>query len=156
MWLRDVKNNSRVKAKISRVSYHDYMLINESGQFFFNWEYESELSFDLYKLCLIDSKDEILGLMSLQDIRDELRIHINLIEISKNNIGKNKQYDRIAGCLLAHAVRLSFSRSYDGFISLLPKTVLIDHYCEKYGFEQFGRQLGLGYAASLNLIKTYL
>ena len=100
--------------------------------------------------------EEILGLLSLKDIKDELRIHINLIEISEKNRGQGKKYDRIAGCLIAYACELSFDKSYDGFVSLVPKTRLINHYCKHYGFEQYGRQLGLGYEASINLIKKYL
>lgn len=96
-----------------------------------------------------NSKDKILGLLSLKDIQSELRIHINLIEISANNIGRGKKYDRIAGCLIAYTCQLSFDKSYDGFVSLVPKSRLINHYCKHYGFEQFGRQLGLGYESSI-------
>ncbi len=41
--------------------------------------------------------------MSVEDIPVELRIEIRLIEVSKENIGHEKEYDRIAGCLIAFA-----------------------------------------------------
>ena len=156
MRIENTKTGKFRKVKVDSLEKGDQKKIKNSDQFEFDWRLEKKKENNLYKLYLLDEKDEILGLLSLKDIKDELRIHINLIEISKRNIGRDKKYDRIAGCLIAHACQLSFDKSYDGFVSLVPKTRLIDHYCKHYGFEQFGRQLGLGYSASVNLIKKYL
>ena len=156
MRIKNTKTGKFRKAKVDSLEKGDQKKIRDSDQFDFDWKLEKKKKNNLYKLYLLDEKDEILGLLSLEDIKEELRIHINLIEVSAKNIGRGKKYDRIAGSLIAYACQLSFDKSYDGFISLIPKTRLIDHYCKKYGFEQFGRQLGLGYEASITLIKNYL
>jgi hypothetical protein len=156
MHLKNTKTGKLKKAKIDKLRSKDQDQVKKSKEYKFDWKLEKKMKYDLYKIYLLDQEDEILGLLSLKDIKEELRIHINLIEISSRNVGKGKEYDRIAGSLIAYAAQLSFDKSYDGFVSLVPKTRLINHYCKKYGFEQFGRQLGLGYEASVNLIKTYL
>lgn len=90
------------------------------------------------------------------DFPKEYRIHINLLEVSSENVGSKKQYRNIAGCLLAYCCRLSFEKGYNGFVSLIPKTQLIRHYQETYGFEQFGRQLAVYATGSERLIQKYL
>lgn len=156
MRIKNTKTGKFRKVKVDSLEKGDQKRIRDSKQFSFDWKLEKKKENNIYKLFLLDEKDEILGLLSLKDIKDELRIHINLIEISERNIGRGKKYDRIAGCLIAYACQLSFDKSYDGFVSLIPKSRLINHYCKYYGFEQFGRQLGLSYEASVNLIKKYL
>jgi len=157
MYLKEVETGKLLEVRISQLKPKEYNIWwGESGQFVFDWSLEGEQKNDLYKLYPTDTEDQILGLLSLKDIWEELRIHVNLIEVSKKNIGKVKKYDRIAGCLFAYACQLAFERSYDGFVSLTPKTSLIEHYCTVYGFQQFGRQPGLGYEASIALIKKYL
>lgn len=101
-------------------------------------------------------EEEIVGLISIIDIPEELRLHIHLLEISGENIGRSKKIERIAGCLIAYARRISFSKGYGGFVSLIPKTRLINYYQEKYGFPQFGRQLAVLGETSKNLIQKYL
>lgn len=156
MCLKNTRTGRYKKARVSQLEFGDQQKIIKSEQYKFDWKLERRNQYDLYKIYLLDEEDEILGLLSLKDVKEELRIHINLIEISITNVGRNKKYDRIAGCLLAFAAQLAFNKSYDGFVSLIPKTELIDHYCEKYGFRQFGRQLGLNHEAAINLIKKHL
>jgi len=122
-------------------------------QFSFNWE--KEKSHELYKLVLKEKK-EIVGLVSIIDIPKELRLEIHLLEVSKENVGKEKQLERIVGCLIAFACNLSFSKGYDGFVSLLPKTKLVEHYKNKYGFKQFGNQLAVFEKLSADLIQKFL
>lgn len=87
---------------------------------------------------------------------EEYRVHLNLLEVSTRHQGKNKEIDLIAGCLIAFAAALAIKRGYYGFVSLLPKTELIDHYQDKYGFRQYGRYLGIEGSSSQTLINQYL
>ncbi len=100
--------------------------------------------------------NQIIGLISLIDYSTELRIEIALLECSKENIGKTKQYEGVAGCLIAFACRLSFQRGYFGFVSLVPKTQLIAHYIHAYSFSQYGRQLAIESEVANHLIEKYL
>lgn len=52
--------------------------------------------------------------------------------------------------------RIAFRKGYEGFVSLLPKTRLIDLYQEKYGFRQYGRLLALEHEHSKRVIDQYL
>jgi hypothetical protein len=80
--------------------------------------------------------DEAIGLMALELFDSEQRAEMKLIESSAGNIGKNKYYSRIVGCLLAHAIRIAVTR-YGAMaaIFLVPKTKLVNHYIGEYGFQ---------------------
>lgn len=98
----------------------------------------------------------ILGLISLVDYPEEYRIHLNLIEVGMKNIGKNKEIENIAGFLIAFACQIAFDKDYFGFVSLKPKTHLIDLYQKKYGFRQYGILLAVEQHSSIVLINKYL
>ena len=153
-YLEDKKNGKSLKSIIEQVIDSDYKQIKSSEQFIFDWKEERKN--EVYKIYLLGQKEEILGVMSLIDYPEEYRIHLNLIEIQSKNQGKNKKIDRIAGCLIAFACELSFARGYYGFVSLQPKTRLINLYQDKYGFRQYGRLLGVEQSSSNFLIQKYL
>ncbi|MFK7937257.1 MAG: hypothetical protein AB8G22_27330 [Saprospiraceae bacterium] len=90
--------------------------------------------------------------MSIIDHNHELRIEIHLLEIAKPHRGKKKIIEGVAGSLIAFACKIAFEKDYDGFVSLVPKTRLIHHYIQEYGFQQFGRQLALEFRQSSRLI----
>ena len=94
--------------------------------------------------------------MSLIDYPDEYRIHLNLIEVEKRNQGQKKEIENIVGCLIAFACQIAFDRDYLGFVSLQPKTRLVDLYQDRYGFRQYGRLLAVEQQSSMALIDKYL
>jgi hypothetical protein len=154
--LFDVMTQSEFEAVVLELSDGDFEEVRKSAQFKFDWN--TERTYRVYKIVRTTSVNEqgILGLISLFDIPEEFRIHINLLEVSERNKGKNKEVDRIAGCLLAYAVRIAFEKGYSGFTSLVPKTELIPLYVQKYGFIQYGRQLAIEGSSAINLIQKYL
>ncbi len=153
MPLIEKKTGKTLKSIIERAVKSDYKLISKSKQYTFERNEESKN--ELYKIYLKDEDNDILGLISLIDIPDERRIHLNLIEVGLKNRGKNKEIKNIAGRLIAFACKIAFDRDYWGFVSLKPKTRLIDLYQDKYGFRQYGRLLGVEQAASRELIIKY-
>jgi len=143
------------EAEIIEVENSDYLKIEKEKQFNFDWS--KEKSNHVFKIIAKDPTIvQIFGLISIIDIPRELRIHINLVETSKENTGKSKKIDRIAGCLISFATQVSFEKGYLGFTSLVPKTLLINLYVEKYGFTQYGRQLAIEGKAAIKLIQKYL
>jgi len=72
----------------------------------FNWKKLKE-GFVIYKLSLTGN-DDILGVVALIDHPAEERTEIKLLAVSVENRGRNKQYERIAGCLIAFAGRELF------------------------------------------------
>jgi len=150
------ETNEEFKAEILELEERDFDMINKSGQFEFDWSMEK--TNHVFKIVRKSAEEnrEIFGLLSVINISEEFRIHINLIENSNKNKGRNKKIDGIAGCLIAFATRLSFEKGYLGFTSLVPKTELIELYVKKYGFSQYGRQLAIEREASRDLIQKYL
>lgn len=125
--------------------------INKDKRFIFNWTIES--AFDVYFLCL-EQNEEILGIASNKEYASELRLHLNLLELAKENQGRSKKYEGVAGCLIAKGCLNSFLKGYSGFLSLIPKTQLIQHYQKVYGFRAYGRQLAISNENSMTLIKS--
>ncbi len=124
-------------------------------RYLFNWK-KLEHECKIYKLTLIDSED-VLGLIALIDFPEEERTEIKLLTSSIENIGKEKQYDRIAGCLIAFAGKEAIGKfkNYPA-LSLVPKTELKQHYIAKYKMIDAGWQLYLEDISLLNVIKQYL
>lgn len=150
----DKSTGNELDAIIERISESDLNKIKKNKGFVFDWEMEKENEVD--KIRLDEDEKNILGLVSLIDIPGEFKIHLNLIEVSRINIGQAKRLDKIAGCLIAYACSLAFLRGYGGFVSLLPKTELVDLYQKKYGFKQFGRLLAVEFESSKFLIDKYI
>jgi hypothetical protein len=153
MYLHNRITNEDVAAEIITISVTDLKKITKSAQFGFNWLKETHNP--IYGLRLIDNK-EVVGLMSLKDNPKELSLEIVLLESSKSNLGKDKVLDRIAGCLIAWACDDAFTKGYKGFVALTPKTLLIAHYQQRYGFVRMGRQLVSLIDNSDLLISKYL
>ena len=153
MKLISLRSGEATEAEITEVAEEDYEVITSSGRFTFDWRKERENL--VYKIRFI-GREDILGLISLIDIPPEYRLHINLIESSVENRGKNKLIARIPGCLIAFAIRQSITYGYEGFVSLKPKTKLIEHYITTYGFRQYGMYLAIYEDACQQLITKYL
>jgi len=138
MNLIKIQNGERVEGDILKLEKSDFSKIKKSKEFTFDWSIEKE--YQIWKLISVDT-GEIWGLMSLADHPDEFRLQIKTIELAAKNIGSKKLIGGVAGCLIAHAAELAFSKNYFGFVSLIPKTRIIEHYVLKYGFKQFGRKI---------------
>lgn len=155
MKLLYTQTNQEFIAEIKAVQKNELIKINKENRFQFDWT--KEQTNQVFKIVAKNQKDaQTLGLISLTDIPQELRIHINLLEVAKENIGKAKKIKNIAGCLLAFATQLAFEKAYMGFTSLTPKTALINLYTQKYGFSQYGKQLAIEGKDAIKLIQKYL
>jgi hypothetical protein len=151
MVLLQLVPQTHVQAEIYAISVHEIAAVRD--RFEFDWLNLSECEIFAIRL----SKEKLLvGLMAIKDIPDELRLEIILLESSRENIGQTKSYAHIAGCLIAFACRMAFQKNYFGFVSLIPKTSLIEHYKTAYGFEQYGRHLAVDQERSHRLIDKYL
>ncbi len=152
VFIIDTSTNEVVECTIQKVNRSSLLSILRNNHFHFDWKLE--LTIEVYVLKLKD--ETALGLISMAIIPEELRIEIKLLESTKENIGKTKKYDGIAGCLIAFACREAFKKGFNGFVSLVPKTELINHYVHEYGFIQAGRHLATDLKNSKNLIDRYL
>ena len=81
---------------------------------------------------------------------------MHLIESAPFNIGKNKVYVGVPGNLVAFACRLSFQRGFEGYLSFLSKTNLINHYEKSLGAIHVGGNLMvINTNAALKLTNKY-
>lgn len=122
-------------------------------RYFFDWKIERNK--EVYKLQIIGSRD-ILGLVSLERIPNEWRLHIRLITVSKENKGKGKRYDRIAGNLITHVAKIAILEFGElACVSLRPKSQIAQHYIDKYNMNITGITLSIEVPEILELIKLY-
>ncbi len=152
MIIIDTKTNEELKIEIKLIEKGDYKLLTKK-RYFFDWEKEKKQ--EVYKLTLEGTKD-ILGLISIERIPDEWRIHIRLLTVSKENKGQNKNHENIAGNLITHVSKIAL-REYAELacVSLKPKSTIVQHYIEKYDMNITGSTLSIELLEILNLIKKY-
>lgn len=153
MNLVEVKSGKKVVGKIKKLSEKQVLKLKGNRKFQFEWSKESKN--EVYALLKKDN-NEILGLVSIIYVPEELRIHLNLIESSIPNQGKNKLIDGIPGCLIGYICEISFKKGFDGFVSLLPKTRLVDYYHNKFGFVHMGNYMVVFLDLSQAIITKYL
>jgi hypothetical protein len=153
MKILNKESGELLEAVIELVENEDWSIIHNNDAFQFDWLKERK---QIVHKIRLEVEQEILGLISIEDIPREFRIHVRLIEVNSKDTGRNKRFDHIAGCLFAFTCQLAFEKDYEGFVSLQSKTELEEHYMNKYGFQQFGRNLFVELGQSQSLINKYL
>jgi len=86
----------------------------------------------------------------------EDHVYMHLVESAPFNKGKTKVYMGVPGNLVAFACKYSFQRGFNGNISFLSKTQLIEHYVQSLGAIHIGKQrMIIESQAALKLINKY-
>jgi hypothetical protein len=152
MHIRHQESQGNRIVLVELVTAEDYKTITKA-RFFFNWK--TEKKYLVYKLRIVGEK-AILGLMSIQHFQAEKRIEIKLLAVSKENRGKHKVYEGIAGNLIAYACREAVNlHAEKGCVSLIPKDEIRNHYMKKYGMEDAGWQIFLEGLSLFRMLKKY-
>ena len=122
-------------------------------RYFFDWKIEKNQ--EVYKLQIKGSSD-ILGLISIERIPQEWRIHIRLLTVSKENKGHEKKYDKIAGNLIAYVAKIAIREFGEmACVSLRPKSQIAQHYIDKYNMNITGMTLSIEVPHIIDLINLY-
>ncbi len=122
-------------------------------RYFFDWTIEKNQ--EVYKLQLRGSSD-ILGLVSIERIPQEWRIHIRLLTVSKENKGREKKYEKIVGNLIAFVARIAIREFGElACVSLRPKSQIAKHYIETYKMNITGMTLSMEISEIIDLINLY-
>jgi hypothetical protein len=122
----------------------------------FSWNTELKIpSNKVYKLTTLNNPTIIHGLICLTDKQDH--IFMPLIESAKFNKGSKKLYRGVAGNLVAFACKTSFEKGYDGVVSFIAKTQLIEHYKTSLGAKIFagGNRMFIDTKEAYSLVKQY-
>ena len=152
MKIVDTSNGKEYPIEILPVESEDFKSLGKV-RYFFDWRIERNQ--EVYKLQMTGSSD-ILGLVSLERIPNEWRIHIRLLTVSKENKGNGKKYDKIAGNLIAHVAKIAVLEFGElACISLKPKSQIARHYIDKYNMKVTGLTLSIEMPEILDLINLY-
>jgi hypothetical protein len=140
---------------VSLIVKSDLKSITKKNRWLFNWQNEfKQPDRDVYKLTIAGNPDIIQGLVSITEREDYVYMH--LIESAPFNLGRNKVYLGVPGNLVAFVCRISFHRGFDGYVSFISKTQLIEHYEKTLGAKNVGGHLMvINTDASLKLIDKY-
>ncbi len=98
------------------------------------WKFDWDKSFGAIsqKIAYIEN-ESIQGLVEFEEVPSSLYNIIYRIELAPENIGKQKKIDNVAGTLFAYVAQDSLDAGFEGFVVFDSKTILVDHYVEKYG-----------------------
>jgi hypothetical protein len=152
MKILDTSTGKEYKVEILPVESEDFKLLGKV-RYFFDWRIERNQ--EVYKLQITGSRD-ILGLVSLERIPKEWRIHIRLLTVSKENKGNGKKYDKIAGNLITHVAKIALLEFGElACVSLRPKSQIAQHYIDKYNMNVTGKTLSIEVPSILDLINLY-
>ena len=152
MYVIETFNGKRHAVTIEPLEDGDFEQLDQD-RYFFDWKIEQ--SQEVYKLR-IEGTSEILGLISLQRIPSEWRVHIRLLTVSSENKGQNKKFDKVAGNLIVHAAKIAVQDYAEmACVSLRPKSEIAQHYIDKYKMRTTGLTLSIEVPEILDLIKDY-
>lgn len=129
MFVEEIATGRRLEVVTRPVDARDLQGLGRGWRF--DWRAEIRRA-EVFKLVAKGSPRAVLGLVSL--IRREDHVEVTLLEIGPDDVGAGKRFDRIAGRLLAAAVRLSLALGFDGCLALDAKTRLIETFEGGYGF----------------------
>jgi hypothetical protein len=140
---------------IHPVSKADLKATTKKNGWLFNWASEFKISDrQVFKLTIRNNPEIAQGLLSVSDYNDHYYLH--LIESAPFNLGKNKLYEGVPGNLFAFTCKSSWDKGYQGFVSFISKTRLIEHYEKTLGATHVGGQkMVLFPQEALKLIKKY-
>jgi len=121
----------------------------------FDWKAEFELpNRTVYKLTITGNPTIIQGLICITEKEDHVYMH--LIESAPFNRGEDKIYLGVPGNMVAFACKVSFHRGFEGYVSFVAKSQLIEHYIKSLEAINIGGQLMvINTKAALKLINKY-
>jgi hypothetical protein len=121
----------------------------------FDWRQEAAAEQAEVIALLADGSPRLQGLIS-HGVGDGF-VFVRLVESAPHNVGQNKAYKGVPGNLFAYACAVAFDAGYDGFVSFVAKTELIEHYRLTLGAQRLGRsnRMCIDTVAALHLVETY-
>ena len=143
------------QTEVSILTALDIKAISKNKDWDFDWKLELKNPIrEVYKLTIVGNPNIIQGLVSIEVKPDHVYMH--LIESAHFNKGKKKMYHGVPGNLVAFTCKLSFQRGFQGAISFLSKSQLIEHYVKTLGaFHLSNRVMIIETQAALKLIGKY-
>ncbi len=125
--IRNAISGDSFDTEVSRLTKSDLKQLTKKNGWAFNWKTEFDNNVkEVFKLTIVNNPTIIQGLLSFTIQPDH--VYMDLLESAPFNRGENKLYEGVAGNLVAYACKVSFQQGFDGYVSFMAKTKLIDHY----------------------------
>ena len=155
LYITRIKDNLKIKCVIELITKSS--LPKKKDGWWFNWSnaYRKQHN-SIFGLIEQDSR-RIHGLIQL--IQDEGMLIMELIELPSFNFGSSKEYENVAGCLIAFGCRetLKLNNAYKGYLTFISKTELVELYKTKYFATQtLGTRMYIDPISGEKLITQYL
>lgn len=129
-------------------------LTPNEGWINFDWKSEFNVPGRHVIKLMVKGSEQIEGLISYEIAQGY--VSINLVESAPRNVGKNKLFIGVGAHLFAIACKASFDLGYDGVVSFIAKTKLIEHYQDKLGAILLGgHAMAIETPEALGLVKHY-
>ncbi len=153
--IENVLSGDSFKTDITYASQKDLKAVSKKNKWQFDWKKERKDPIrHVFKLTIVNNQTIIQGLMSLEIKKDHVYMH--LIESAPFNLGTHKVYAGVPGNLVAYACKISFLQGFEGNVSFVSKTQLIEHYVKTLGAFHAGRQVMIiDKQAAFTLIHKY-
>lgn len=138
--IRNAISGDSFETEISRLSKSDLKQLTKKNGWSFNWKAEvNNNAREVYKLTIVNNPTVLQGLVSFTVQADH--VYMDLLESAPFNRGKHKLYEGVAGNLVAYACKVSFQQGFEGYVSFLAKSKLIEHYANTLRATLIGGQL---------------
>jgi len=130
--IEKVSSGERFDTEVIPIEKGNLTLITKKNGWKFNWKSEfSDPKKEVYKLVVVEMPEIIQGLLCFTVEIDH--IYMNLLESAPFNIGQTKEFQGVAGNLVAFACKRSFECGFSGNVAFTAKTKLIQHYIQTLG-----------------------
>jgi hypothetical protein len=145
----NVSDNILVGAEIIDTAHSKIVLPSITDEWRFNFKKHSKTNgFKTYILMCEETPNNIEGCLVFK-MKDKIEPYMAFIEIAPHNKSENRKYDKVAGCLIAFACRLSFIHGESDYKGWLAFDVLEEQkenelklmslYSKKYNALRFGK-----------------
>ncbi|RUT67746.1 hypothetical protein D0817_24765 [Flavobacterium cupreum] len=119
-----IAGNNLVDAKISDSKIIKANLPSMTDGWRFNFRNHSKGNgFETYVLVCEETPDKIEGCL-IFEMKKKVEPYMAFVEVAPHNKGKNKEYENVAGCLIAFACRLSFKNGKGDYLGYLAFDVM--------------------------------
>jgi hypothetical protein len=155
--IENIRTKESFETLILPLTATDLKTITKANGWKFDWKTEVGNKNKMVRKLVINNagnKNIIHGLISISLLNGY--VEMNLIENAPFNLGKQKEYNGVAGNLVAYACEVSFANGFEGYVSFVAKTDLIQHYFDTLKADiLFGNKMVIETNAAKKLVSKY-
>jgi len=113
----EIETNSLINSSISKVNKNSTKLPTLTDGWRFNFSKHSKgKDYETYILTTYNTPEIIEGCLIINN-KNKFQVYMAFIEVAPHNRGRDRKYDRIAGCLIAFACKQSFINGKEGYLA---------------------------------------